>query len=115
MEPISDSAHLGTIGGVAAAIYVVVQLFVKPWLRQRYFKDGMLDPSLVEQYDAVMNTVAGVLGVTLSILYAVAYPPKEGLSLAVFLTAFLVGIGGAFISIGVHETATNLNRSLRKG
>ena len=116
MEPINDAQQLLSIGGVAAAIYVFIELFVKPWLRARYGigPGGETDnPADLRRYKAVMNAVAGVLGVVFASLAAVAFPPEAGLSLAVFLTAFLVGIGGAFVAIGVHIAATNINKQLQ--
>lgn len=112
MEPISDAQQLLTTGGVAAALYVFMELFVKPWMRKRYEAgpDGKVPAEHLDTYNALMNTSAGLFGILFAVLAAIAYPPEEGLTLAVFLTAGLVGIGGAILAVGTHNIATNFNK-----
>lgn len=114
IEPIGDAQQLLTLSGVMAAVYVIMQFLVKPWLRARYgvSKTGQAPAAVLRLYNAAMNTAAAVVGVLLATLAALAFPPAEGYSLGLFLTAFVVGIGGAFLAVGVHEAATNFNKRL---
>lgn len=108
MEPISDATALLTTGGVTAAVYVIMQFLAKPWLRRKYPDQGA-------DYEAVMNTVAAAIGVMLAEAAALGLTPRPEWTAELFLTAFLVGIGGAFLAVGLHEVASNVNRARRTG
>lgn len=109
--PINAQA-LGTIIGVAIVVMGLTQL-IKPALELRF---GLIegedpDPETLKRYSAAVN----LLSLGLGLLFAIGghAATTEVHSGDGYLSAALVGIGGAITAIGVYEPINNGAAALR--
>jgi hypothetical protein len=102
------SSNLLTVAGNAAFIWLVLRLFVKPWLKNRYPSKpgGQTNPS----YAAWMNVAAGIIGVIGAILASII----PGVTYSGVLDAVLVGLGGAAVAVGLNEGLGNVATAIKK-
>ena len=89
------SADLLVVAGNGAFIWMVMRLFVRPWLNRK---------AESWWYPAAMNSIAGGLGL-LGALAATALP---GYSYENILNAVLVALGGTLAAIGGNEMVGNM-------
>ena len=90
-----NSADLLVVAGNGAFIWMVLYLFVRPWLKRR---------AKSWWYPGVMNAFAGGVGL-LGALAATALP---GYSYENILNAVLVALGGALVAVGGNEVVGNM-------
>lgn len=89
------SKDLLVVAGNGAFIWMVMYLFVRPWLKRA---------AAIWWYPGVMNAIAGGVGL-LGALAATALP---GYSYENIVNAILVALGGTLAAVGGNEVVGNM-------
>ena len=99
-----DIAILTTTSGVGLVVGLLLQFFVKPYMRTLMDDDRLTEAA----YRLWMNVSAGILGILAAI--AAQFALSDALTAEVLLTAVFTGLVGGLAAIGGHQTLDNAAR-----
>lgn len=105
MEFITEVSQLGTIGGLALVVGLLMQFLGKPPLKRRFSIDGNPTQQQKDDYGITMSFVSAGLGIVLAL--AGLLTTSDGFDAAEVLMAVLNGVAGAFVGVGGYEFLSN--------